>query len=160
VYELDKNPIQGHGIFQGDSIVVTVDGRLSKPYLDTVMSAQSDLTNQFDRGRLGGGDERYEALSVGAYLLCVSSTRNEPLDYAVGIVIQFPDSEPLIGLEDDDNSLLITEDDSAILVEIENPELYSSFQDHSLLEWQNAWEREHQDTDRFPEIFIPLTNKP
>jgi len=160
VYELDKNPIQSHGIFQADSVIATVDGRLSKPYLDTVMSAQSDLANQFDKGRLDGGDERYEALPVGSYLLCVSSTRNEPLEYAVGIVIQFPDNEPLIGLEDDDNSLLITEDDVAILVEIENPELYSSFQDHSLLEWQNAWEREHQDTDRFPEIFIPLTNRP
>jgi hypothetical protein len=32
--------------------------------------------------------------------------------------------------------------------------------EHSLSEWQTAWEREHQQDDRFPSNLIPLTTRP
>ena len=32
--------------------------------------------------------------------------------------------------------------------------------DHSLSEWTGAWEREHQDSDRFPAVLVPLTTSP
>jgi len=27
---------------------------------------------------------------------------------------------------------------------------------HSLNEWQTAWERDHQQDNRFPDLFLPL----
>jgi hypothetical protein len=50
---------------------------------------------------------------------------------------------------------------STINVDTADDEAYFlSIHDRSLSEWQQAWESEHQDTDKFPDIFIPLTNRP
>ena len=216
-YDLNKNPIQGNPVFQADSVTTLSNGEVYVPYLDTVMSLQSDLYNTFDRLRLDRGDDRYFPLSAGSYLICVSSTRNETLEYNLGVVIEFPVDEAYFELEDDDGSVCLQEtdidapsidspvsvntlipvganaftedsctvnagvtvtvsegstwligeripnnlfDDFKIILEVGDDAYYDTIHDHSLSEWQNAWEREHQDTDRFPELFVPLTNRP
>lgn len=226
VYDLNKNPIVALPIFDADSITYGFDqeGKIYIPYLNTVMSAQSDLYNTFINWRLDKGDDRYYPLSEGNYLLCISSTRNEPLDYEVGLVIEFPPDEMYIALEDEgEPSYLLqetsvsnpetifiaspitsdtvissvpgspngfTEDLAQInsgvtvtvldgsswyigtpipstqtngfrfLVEPGSREYFDTIHDHSLSEWKNAWESQHQDTDRFPDVFVPLTNRP
>jgi len=70
------------------------------PYFGTVMAAGSDLYNKYERWRLDKGDERYYPLNPGKYLICLASTRNEPLDYEVGLVIEPPDDEVFIICED------------------------------------------------------------
>ena len=214
-YDLDKTPIQGNPIFQADSVEVNTNGDIYVPYLDTVMSAQSDLYNTFNRTRLDRGDDRYYPLSAGSYLICVSSTRNETLEYQLGVVIEFPTNESFFELEDLDGSVCLQEteidaaeivgpilsnlviavnsfsetsceigpgvtvtvnsgvtwyigeripaadyDNYKIILEVGDDAYYDTVHDHSLSEWRDAWEREHQDTDRFPELFVPLTNRP
>ena len=223
-YDLNKIPIQGDPIFDADSVRVISGDEVYIPYLDTVMSTQSDLYNTYSRTRLDGGDDRYYPLGAGSYLICVSSTRNETLDYELGVVIEFPSNEVFMELEDFDGSVFLTEtqpdattalvvtspvttnttistdptkpngysasvasvnagvvvtvlngstwfigvpvpdaiaqDESKIIVEPGNDEYYDTFHDHSLSEWRGAWEREHQDTDRFPAVFAPLANRP
>ena len=288
VYDLDKKPIEGRGIFQADSVETTKGTEAFYPYLGTVMGAQSDLYNTFTPARLDRGDERYYPLEAGVYLLCISTTRNELLDYEVGLVVEFPITEMFIALEDEgDISLFFQEtaidfsktinvispvtadtivsaltfdvtqqpDSSFIDVAtpitsnttissdvnkpngftgsvcvinsgitvtvlpgsawfigdlIVNPEqpngftediciinsgvtvtvlfgsewligpqipseqegeflviaepgddlYFDTIHDHSLEEWQESWELTHQDTDKFPAVFIPLTNRP
>ena len=219
VYDLNKTPIKNLPIFDADSIEqgLKQNGEVYIPYLDTVMSSQSDLYNTYRALRLDRGDERYYPLSQGSYLICISTTRNEPLDYAVGLVIEFPIDELFWGLEDDDGSVCLQETDIIapelespvavnttiaenvnafsenfcainpgvtvtisegaawligaripaiqtpnfqILLEPVNDEYFDSFHDHSLSEWTSAWNSQHQDTDRFPSIFAPLTNRP
>jgi len=216
-YDLNKNPIQGNPIFQADSVTTLSNGEVYIPYLGTVMSFQSDLYNSFNRLRLDRGDDRYFPLSAGSYLICVSSTRNETLEYNLGVVIEFPVNEAYFELEDDDGSVCLQEtdidapnisspvsvntiippgasaftedscavnagvtvtvsenaswyigglvpdgplEDYKIILEVGDDAYYDTIHDHSLSEWQNAWEREHQNTDRFPELFVPLTNRP
>jgi len=214
-YDLNKTPIQGNPIFDADSVQVDTNGSTYIPYLDTVMSAQSDLYNTFDRLRLDRGDDRYYPLNPGSYLICVSSTRNETLEYELGVVIEFPVDEAFFELEDFDGSVCLQEteidaaeivgpilsnlvisvnsfsetsceiasgvtvtvnsgvtwyigeripaadyDNYKIILEVGDDAYYVTVHDHSLSEWQDAWEREHQDTDRFPEVFVPLTNRP
>lgn len=214
-YDLDKTPIQSNPIFQADSVEVNTNGDIYIPYLDTVMSAQSDLYNTFNRTRLNRGDDRYYPLGAGSYLICISSTRNETLEYELGVVIEFPVNEAFFELEDVDGSVCLQEteidaaeivgpilsnlvisvnsfsetsceiasgvtvtvnsgvtwyigeripaadyDNYKIILEVGDDAYYDTVHDHSLSEWQDAWEREHQDTDRFPELFVPLTNKP
>ncbi len=216
-YDLNKTPIQGDPIFGADSVTTQTNGTMYIPYLDTVMSVQSDLYNTFDRLRLDRGDDRYYPLETGSYLICVSSTRNEPLAYELGVVIEFPTDEAFFELEDLDGSVCLQEteidapnidspvtvdtlipiganaftetsctinsgvtvtvsagstwyigeripsdtfDDYKIILEVGDDAYYDTIHDHSLSEWQNAWEREHQDTERFPELFVPLTNRP
>jgi hypothetical protein len=216
-YDLNKTPIQGNAIFDSDSIETSSNGNVYSPYLDTVMSRQSDLYNTFDRLRLDRGDDRYYPLNAGSYLICVSSTRNEPLSYELGVVIEFPITEAFFELEDDDGSVCLQEteidapnldspitvdtvipvganaftdtsctinsgvtltvsDGSTwyigdripaadygnfkIILEVGDDAYYDTIHDHSLSEWQNAWDREHQSDDRFPELFTPLTNRP
>lgn len=216
-YDLNKTPIQGNPIFDADSIHTTTNGSVYIPYLDTVMSSQSDLYNSFQRLRLDRGDDRYYPLKAGSYLVCVSSTRNETLDYELGVVIEFPVQEAFFELEDVDGSVCLQEteitapsidspvtsdivipsganaftetsciiesgvtvtvsdgstwligeripsndfEDYRIILEVGDDAYYETIHDHSLSEWQNAWDREHQDTDRFPELFVPLTNRP
>lgn len=161
-YDLNKNPIQGEAIFDADSVqTLKENGEVYIPYLGTVMSTQSDLYNQFERTRLDRGDERYYPLEAGSYLICISSTRNEPLDYEVGIVIEFPVTEAFFELEDSDGSLCLQEtgDDFKIILEPGDASYFDTIHDHSLSEWQSSWSSEHQDTDRFPALFIPLTNR-
>jgi hypothetical protein len=212
---LNKTPIQGNPIFDADSVQVDTNGSTYIPYLDTVMSAQSDLYNTYMRNRLDRGDDRYYPLSAGSYLICISSTRNETLEYELGVVIEFPTQEAFFELEDSDGSVCLQEteidaaeivgpilsnltisvnsfsetsceiasgvtvtvnsgitwyigeripaadyDNYKIILEVGDDAYYNTVHDHSLSEWQDAWEREHQDTDRFPELFVPLTNRP
>ena len=214
-YDLNRTPIQGNPIFDADSIQASTNGSVYIPYLDTVMSAQSDLYNSYNRLRLDRGDDRYYPLSAGSYLICVSSTRNETLEYELGVVIEFPVDEAFFELEDFDGSVCLQEteidaaeivgpilsnlvisvnsfsetsceiasgvtvtvnsgvtwyigeripasdyDNYKIILEVGNDAYYDTVHDHSLSEWRDAWEREHQDTDRFPELFVPLTNRP
>jgi hypothetical protein len=224
VYDLDKKPIEGRGIFQGDSVETDSGNGIFYPYLGTVMGAQSDLYNTFVPARLDRGDERYYPLEAGGYLICVSTTRNELLDYEVGLVVEFPITEMFISLEDEDEIALFLQEtaidfsrtlniDSPVIVNITissdvnqpngftedigvinsgvtvtvlfgsewfigsqipseqegeflvitepGDDLYfDTIHDHSLEEWQESWESTHQDTDKFPSVFIPLTNRP
>lgn len=224
-YDLNHTPIQGRAIFEADSIEdgLKSNGEVYIPYLDTVMQAQSDLYNTYSRTRLDHGDERYYPLPAGSYLLCVSTTRNEPLDYELGVVIEFPPTEMFIALEDEDYPSLFLQEtaiDYARTVDIESPvtvntiisssvnqpngftenlcvinsgitvtvlenstwligsiipssqepeyavlaepgsdEYFNTIHDHSYSEWRDAWNSQHQDTDRFPELFASLTNR-
>ena len=221
-YDLNKNPIQGESIFGADSVQVPTNGSVYIPYLDTVMSAQSDLYNFFNRFRLDHGDDRYYPLNPGGYLVCISSTRNETLQYELGVVVEFSPTEIFIALEDErEVSFLLQEtaidfsktinigtpvtidvtisnsieqpngftenacqinsgvtvtvleqstwligqlqsaqdSDYAIFAEPGSDLYFDTIHDHSLSEWQTAWNREHQDTDKFPELFVPLTNR-
>jgi hypothetical protein len=223
VYDLDKKPIEGRGIFQADSVETTKGTEAFYPYLGTVMGAQSDLYNTFIPQRLDRGDERYYPLSAGGYLICISTTRNEPLDYEVGLVVEFPITELFIALEDEDDIALFLQEtaidfsrtidvvspvlvdtiisssvnqpngfteniciinpgitvtvlfgsewligaqisleqiaESAVLAEPGSDLFFDSIHDHSLTEWRDSWESTHQDTDKLPEVFIPLTNR-
>ena len=222
VYDLNKQPIEGRGIFQDDSVEVTNGVNTFYPYFGTAMGAQSDLYNTFDANRLDRGDERYYPLSAGGYLLCISTTRNELLDYEVGLVVEFPITEMFIANEDEgdiglflqetaidfsrtinvispvavntiisssieqpngftellcviNSGIIVTvlsgsewligaqllseqENEFAVLVD-EVPGFFDSIHDHSLTEWQEHWEATHQDTDKFPDVFVPLTNR-
>jgi hypothetical protein len=213
-YDINFNPIQGRGIFDADS--VTTDGAYF-PYLNTAMAAGSDLYNQYSRLRLDRGDERYYPLPAGSYLLCVSSTRNELLDYAVGVIVEFPAFEGFFELEDGDGSVVLQEteinadnisspvtvntlippganaftqalcsinsgvtvtvspgstwligfaipsgdfDDYKIFLEVGDEGYWDTIHDHSLAEWRNAWIASHPPDDLFPDLFIPLTDRP
>jgi hypothetical protein len=163
-YDLDSIPIQGQSIFDADSVSIINNNEVFHPYLGTVMKTQSDLYNQFSIFRLDRGDDRYFPLDAGSYLLCISTARNEPLDYEVGIVIDFPPTEMYIALEDEDFANYLLQEteinEYQFLAEAYNEEEYfSTIHDHSLTEWKNAWRAEHQDTDKFPDLFIPLTNR-
>jgi hypothetical protein len=158
VYDLNLNPIEGRGIFQDDSITTTVDGEINNPYVGHVMNAQSDLYNNFNPNRLDKGDDRYYPLNRGTYLLCISTTRNEPLDYEVGVVIEFPSGDFVFLLEN--FAYLLLENDDFILND--HTEFYEGqdVHDHSLSEWEEAWQREHQADDRFPAFLVPFTTVP
>lgn len=225
-YDLNHTPIIGLNPFDNDSITSgrsLTTGEVYYPYLDTFMAAQSDLYNVYDRMRIDRGDDRYYPLAPGSYLLCVSSTRNEPLDYAVGLVIEFPITELLLALEDfslylQENTIdpgttisvtspvtvdtIISNEPGkpngftennceivpgvsvtvlsgsewligsssgggggpvagdAFILETDNPRFLDAIHDHTLSEWRDAWIEQHQQTDKFPDIFIPLTNRP
>jgi hypothetical protein len=108
-YDLNRTPLEGRSIFDADSVNVNGTVQTYYPYLDTIMGAQSDLYNTYERLRLDKGDERYYPLEKGTYLICVSSTRNEGLEYGVGIVVEFPVTEIFIELEDSDGSVMLSE---------------------------------------------------
>ena len=224
VYDLNKTPIEGRGIFQADSVETDSGNRIFYPYLGTAMGAQSDLYNTFVPTRLDRGDERYYPLEAGGYLLCVSTTRNELLDYEVGLVVEFPITEMFISLEDEGDVALFlqetaidfsrtinvispvtvnttisssidqpngfTEDicvinsgvtvtvlagsewfigaqilsaqdgEFLVIAEPRDDSYFDTIHDHSLEEWRESWESTHQDTDKFPVAFLPLTNRP
>ena len=213
-YDLNQNPIQERAIFDADSIPETVQGEVYYPYVGHVMNAQSNLYNNFNPNRLDKGDDRYFVLPPGAYLLCVSTTRNEPLAYELGLVIEIEDLEPELLLETGGTNKFIYENElslgntavigptfpisytlpsgtngyTGVLATINsgatvtisdgstwfisdqvltNPQDYIlcdltqnyTGEDqhlHSLDEWQTAWQREHQQDDRFPDVFLPL----
>lgn len=108
-YDINKNPIQGRGIFDADSVRVNDKNGLYFPYLDTIMSAGSNLYNTYNQYRLDKSDERYFPLEAGSYLICVSSTRNERIDYTMALVVEFPTDEIIIALEDDERAFLLKE---------------------------------------------------
>ncbi|MFZ9793640.1 MAG: hypothetical protein ACO3F3_15025 [Gemmataceae bacterium] len=158
VYDLNLNPIEGRGIFQDDSITVSINGDVYNPYVGQVMSAQSDIYNTFNPNRFDKGDERYYPLQSGTYLICVSTTRNEPLDYEVGVIVEFPSGDFDILFED--YAYILLENNDFILND--HTEFYDGqdAHDHSLSEWEEAWQREHQADDRFPAFFVPLATVP
>lgn len=158
VYDLNITPIDGRSIFQADSIQITNDGKVYNPYVGNVMGAESDLYNTYNPNRLDKGDERYFPLERGTYLLCVFATRNEPIDYEVGVVVEFPTADFDIALENYD--LMLLENDDFILNDKSSLYDGQDSHQHSLSEWQLAWERDHQADDRFPAFFVPLTTVP
>jgi hypothetical protein len=158
LYDLNLNPIEGRGVFQDDSITVDNNGEIYNPYVGHVMGAQSDLYNTFDPRRLDKGDERYFPLQSGMYLICVSTTRNEPIDYEVSVVIEFETSEFSLLLENFD--LMLFENGDEIESDVTDQFFNQDIHEHSLSEWQTAWEREHQQDDRFPSNLIPLATRP
>lgn len=219
-YDLNRNPIEGRAIFQADSVpgdfLFDEEDQVYYPYLGHAMSTQSVLYNTFNQYLPFKGDDRYYPLNAGRYLICVSNTRNEPINYNVGLVVEFPTEEILILLEDLDGSCIALEDgidttntttigpiistntvinggfnaftedvaqiNSGVTVTVDEgftwligtavppsqeptnlflldlSPTYDILSDHehSRSEWVEAWEREHQQTDRFPSVFEPL----
>jgi hypothetical protein len=167
VYDLNQNPIESRNIFDKDSIAVTTNDTTSYPYVGHTMNAQSALYNNFNGNFVDKGDNRYFILPAGFYLLCISTTRNEPLDYSVGLVLQFSDSNSSYLLETGVENYLVFESASSP-VTLLDPVNYIYFDlfsnrginmqknEHSLSEWKAAWEREHQEDDRFPAIFATI----
>ena len=158
-YDLNKNPIEGRAIFQADSIdQFSSDGVRQYPYLGTVQGAQSDSYHTFDARRLDRGDDRYFALPVGEYLICISSVRNEPVDYAVGVVVEISDPFPVLLLEDFTRLLyedIATQDN--IVCDTTPNFTGDDAHDHSLTEWKSAWSRERQENEPFPEFLTAYT---
>lgn len=159
-YDLTLNPIQGRNIFDSDSISETVDGEVYHPYVGHAMNKQSNLYNNFVASRLDKGDERYYPLGVGGYLICVSTTRNEPLDYEVCFVVEFPTTTFDIILEDYAYLLLEDTDESYVVADTVSDYIETGIHAHSLSEWDEAWKREHQQGDPFPAPLVPLATQP
>jgi hypothetical protein len=160
-YDINKNPIIGRGIFDDDSISVTRDGDIINPYVGHVMSAGSNLYNDYDARRLDKGDARYYPLDIGEYLICISSTLNTPFDYALGIVVEVADPFPVL-LTEDYSRLLFedTPDESDIICDTTPNYTGAEDHEHSLTEWKTAWARERQSYEKFPDILAPLTTRP
>jgi hypothetical protein len=109
-YDLNLGPIQGRMIFQEDSVDDSFGYSIPHhPYNDHVMGAASDRYNTFNPNSLDKGDDLYFTLERGSYLICVSTTRNELLNYTLGVVVEFSSEELFFLLEDLDNSFLATE---------------------------------------------------
>ena len=157
-YDLNKNPIEGRAIFQADSIdQFNSEGVRQYPYLGTVQGAQSDSYHTFDSRRLDKGDDRYFALPVGEYLICISSVRNEPVDYSVGVVVEISDPFPVLLLEDFTRLLFEDTDISNIVCDTTPNFTGDDAHDHSLTEWKSAWSRERQENEPFPEFLTAYT---
>ena len=158
-YDLNKNPIEGRAIFQADSIdQFNSEGVRQYPYLGTVQGAQSDSYHTFDTRRLDRGDDRYFALPIGEYLICISSVRNEPVDYSVGVVVEISDPFPVLLLED--FTRLLYEDTATqdnIICDTTPNFTGDDAHDHSLTEWKSAWSRERQPDEPFPEFLTAYT---
>jgi len=159
-YDLNLNPIESRGIFDADSVVVNTNGEIYHPYVGQMMAAQSDLYNIYDPNRLDRGDQRYFPLEVGEYLLCISSTRNEPISYEVAMVVEFPDTSFFLLLEDYTYLLFEDTDPSYVIADTTDNYQVVDLHAHSLSEWDTAWKREHQDSNPFPAVLVPLTTEP
>ena len=90
VYAQDYSPLQGRMILQEP-----------EQYFGHVAGAQSDLYNTYNPNASNEGNELFYELTPGNYLICVSATRNEPFDYALGLVIEFADDEENFILTED-----------------------------------------------------------
>jgi len=156
-YELDKTPIQGRGIFDADSVSLHTNEGTYYPYIGHVMAAGSNLYNNFNPNRLDLGNELYFPLNEGSYLICISTTRNEPLDYGVAIVVEVAESELELALETGTGNLLLFEDNTDIILDTTESYSQQDTHEHSLSEWTVAWDREHQQDERFPAVLVPLT---
>lgn len=159
-YDLNFNPIEGRSIFDADSVSETLDGEIYHPYVGHMMNKQSDLYNNFDPTRLDKGDERYYPLETGSYLLCISTTRNEPLNYEVAFVVEFPTTTFDILLED--YAYLLYEDtqESYVIADTTADYVENDLHTHSLSDWDEAWRREHQQGVPFPAVLVPLATQP
>ena len=159
-YDLNLNPIEGRAIFDRDSASETIDERIYYPYIGHVMNKQSDLYNQFDQNRLDRGDQRYYPLETGSYLLCISSTRNEDIDYEVAFVVEFPTTALDILLEDYSYLLYEDAEESYVIADTTPNYVEDDRHTHSLSDWIEAWQRERQEGIPFPAVLIPLTTQP
>jgi hypothetical protein len=159
-YDLNLNPIEGRAIFDQDSVPETIDGEVYYPYVGHVMNKQSDLYNQFDPNRLDRGDQRYYPLETGSYLLCVSSTRNETIDYEVAFVVEFPTTTFDMLLEDYSYLLYEDTDESYVVADTTPGYVEDDRHTHSLSDWTEAWRRERQEGIPFPSVLIPLATQP
>ena len=159
-YDLNLTPIQARSIFDQDSIEVDLNGEIYHPYTGHVMGSGSDFYNNFDPARLDQGNNLYFPLETGSYLLCVSTTRNEPLDYQVAVVIEFPTTE--FELLAEDYSYLLYEDieESFIVADVTENFASNDLHSHSLSEWDEAWRREHPQDQPFPSVLVPLATQP
>lgn len=123
-YDLNLTPIEGRDLFEADSargdFLFDEEDRVYYPYTGHAFGSQSALYNLFFTNRTQLNDSRYFPLPAGRYLICISSTRNEPIDYSVGLVIEFPATEIFLLLEDlaDDKIALENGLDSSNTVEI------------------------------------------
>lgn len=159
-YDLNLNPIEGRSVFDADSVTETIDGSVYSPYVGHVMNKQSNLYNQFAPNRLDKGDERYYPLKTGGYLLCVSTTRNEPLNYEISFVVEFPTTTFDILLEDYAYLLYEDTDESFVIADTVDDYVENDLHVHSLSDWDEAWRREHQQGVPFPAALVPLTTQP
>jgi len=159
-YDLNLNPIEGRSIFDADSVTEQLDGDIYHPYVGHMMNKQSDLYNNFDPARLDRGDERYYPLEAGAYLLCVSTTRNEPLDYEVAFVVEFPTTTFEILLQDYAYLLYEDTEESYVIADTVSDYTENDLHTHSLSDWDEAWRREHQQGVPFPAVLVPLATQP
>ena len=157
-YDLNLTPIEGRSPFDKDSISETIDGEVYYPYVGHVMNKQSDLYNNFDANRLDKGDLRYYPLKRGSYLLCISSTRNENIDYEVAFVVEFPITGFDLLLED--YALMLYEDGGYVVADTTPNYVENDRHTHSLSEWDEAWQRERQQGIPFPAILVPLATQP
>ena len=157
-YDLNLTPIEGRSPFDKDSISETIDGEVYYPYVGHVMNKQSDLYNNFDPNRLDKGDLRYYPLRKGSYLLCISSTRNENIDYEVAFVVEFPITGFDLLLED--YALMLYEDGGYVVADTTPNYVENDRHTHSLSEWDEAWQRERQQGVPFPAILVPLATQP
>jgi hypothetical protein len=159
-YDLNLVPIQARAIFDQDSIVTDVNGERRHPYTGHVMGAGSDLYNNFDPDRFDKGNNLYFPLETGSYLLCVSTTRNEPLAYEVAVVIEFPTTEFELLLEDYGYLLYEDTDESYVVADVTENFASNDLHSHSLSEWDEAWRREHPQDQPFPAVLVPLATQP
>jgi hypothetical protein len=162
-YDLNRNPIEGRMLFQEDSISTTDEnGNAFYPYLKHVMSAGSNLYNSSDPLRIDKGNNLYFTFEAGSYLLCVSSTRNERLDYTLGLVVEVASNDVFMLTEDSAGGFLLFESstDNKILMDTGPGYTGNVYHDQSLSEWRDAWQRERNPDDPLPNLFIPLTNRP
>ena len=100
VYTSFPQPLQGRAIHDADSITIEGESRVYIPFLDTVFGTQSDLYNYFNPDRLDNGNTTYYPLTAGKYIICISTLRTEPINYEVGLVIEFSPDEIFIICED------------------------------------------------------------
>jgi hypothetical protein len=161
-YDLNHNPIEGRMIFQDDSIsTIDENGNTFYPYSKHVMHAGSNLYNFSDPLRLDKGNSLYFAFEPGSYLLCVSSTRNERLDYTLGLVVEVVSNDVFMLTEDSAGGFLLfeTSADNRILIDTGIGYDGNVYHDQSLSEWTDAWKRERSPDDALPDLFVPLTNR-
>ena len=161
-YDMNRNPIEGRMIFQADSLSTTNEnGDVYYPYVGQVMGAGSDLYNNFNSARLDKGNSLYFSFEAGSYLLCISSTRNERLDYTVGVVAEIESTDLFLLTEDAVGGFLLFEPDydNNILLDTGPGFNVNLYHDHSVTEWTQAWQRERSPGDSLPEIFIPLITR-
>lgn len=159
-YDLNLNPIEGRSIFDADSIPEIINNEIYYPYVGHVMQQQSNLYNQFNSNRLDRGDQRYYPLKAGSYLLCVSSTRNEPIDYEVAFVVEFPVTTFDILLENYDALIYEDTSPSFMVADVVDDYVENDIHVHSLSDWEEAWRRERQEGIPFPDVLVPLTTQP
>jgi hypothetical protein len=149
-YDLDLIPIEGRSIFDADSVrgdlfifLEDLDGSLIalEDGLDTTNTTTIGpilTVNQTINTGFNAFTEELAQINAG-----VTITIDEGSTWLIGFVPD-PSMEP-------ENLFLLDPSDSFD---------FNSTHEHSRNEWVEAWEREHQQTDRYPAVFEPLTTRP